>query len=115
MNKNGSTTITDNPADVAREHAEVARERAQGMANRANEGIDHAATRVSAGFDRTAEGLRSTSDKVARRLEGAGEYLRDSDARTMGQDVANVIRRHPKASILVGVGLGFLIYRMLSR
>ncbi|HUH00886.1 MAG TPA: hypothetical protein VML75_02760 [Kofleriaceae bacterium] len=108
MNKNGSTTITDNPA-------EAGRERAQGMAKRANEGIDHAATRVSAGFDRTAEGLRSTSDKVASKLEGAGEYLRDSDAKSMGQDVTNLIRRHPKASIMVGLGLGFLVYRLLSR
>lgn len=115
MNKNGSTTITENPSETARQTTEAARERAHGIGNRANEGVDAAATRVSSGFDRTASGLRSTSDRVARRLEGAGEYLRDSDARSMGSDIANVIRRHPKASILVGVGLGFMIYRMISR
>ena len=113
--KNGSTNLTENLTEAARQTSEVARERAHGIANRANEGVDAAATKVSSGFDRTAEGLRSTSDRVARGLEGAGEYLRESDARSMGSDIANVIRRHPKTSLLVGVGLGFVIYRMISR
>jgi len=115
MNKNGSTTITEKAPEVARKTTEVARERAQGIANRANEGVDAVASKVGTGLDRTAEGVRSTSDRVASRLEDAGEYLRENDARSMGSDLTNVIRRHPKTSLLVGVGLGIVIYRMISR
>lgn len=92
-----------------------AKEVQHNVGNRINERVDSASTRVGDGLNSAAGGIRNGVETVATKLERAGGYLREHDARTMGSDLTNVIRNHPKAAIGVGLGLGFMIGRMLSR
>lgn len=73
-------------------------------AARTGEAIDSATSSIGRGMQRATAGVTR-----------AGEYLEEASPKQMGMDITDVIRRHPKASIAVGVGLGFLISRLLSR
>jgi hypothetical protein len=57
------------------------------------------------------EGVRTTTNKVADKLETAGTYLEEKSFEGMAGDVADVIRRYPLQSLLVGIGIGFLLSR----
>lgn len=57
------------------------------------------------------EGVRTTTNKVADKLETAGTYLEEKSFEGMAEDVAGVIRRYPLQSLLVGIGIGFLLSR----
>jgi len=54
------------------------------------------------------------TDAVASGLESAGKYLEDRNLSGMAEDVGAVIRRHPFPAVLIGVGVGFLLGRILS-
>lgn len=117
MENNRSTTNPRVTSPEMTETSETSRARRMGnqAAERVSRGVDSASSRVGDGLASTASGLQRAAGGVAERLEGAGRYLRESDARTMGSDLTEVIRNHPKAAIGVGLGLGFLLGRMLSR
>jgi hypothetical protein len=57
------------------------------------------------------EGVRNTTDKVAEKLERAGCYLEETSFEGMADDLAGVIRRYPLQSVLIGIGIGFLLSR----
>lgn len=85
------------------------------MAARVGEKVEHASSRVGDSLSSGSDVIRRGAENVAHRLDEAGRYLRESDARSIGSDITNVIRNHPKAAIGVGLGIGFLLGRMLSR
>jgi ElaB/YqjD/DUF883 family membrane-anchored ribosome-binding protein len=51
----------------------------------------------------------SAASVVANTLESGGSYLQEQDLSEMVEDVSTVIRRYPIPSVLVGVGIGFLL------
>jgi len=53
--------------------------------------------------------LGSTASAVANTLDSGGAYLQEHDLRGMAHDMTNLIRRYPIQSLLVGIGVGFLI------
>jgi hypothetical protein len=57
------------------------------------------------------ESVRSTTNKFADTLETAGTYLEEKSFEGMTEDLAGVIRRYPLQSVLVGIGIGFLLSR----
>jgi hypothetical protein len=42
-------------------------------------------------------------------LDSGGAYLQEHDLRGMADDMTNLIRRYPIQSLLVGIGVGFLL------
>jgi ElaB/YqjD/DUF883 family membrane-anchored ribosome-binding protein len=57
-----------------------------------------------------AEGvLGSAAQSVAQKLETGGKYMQKHGVGDMGDDVVDLIRRHPFPAIFVGLGLGCLI------
>jgi hypothetical protein len=106
MSNNKSTTMETNETTQPGAIAERVSERAR-------TGVSSAADRLGDGLDRTADGLRGVSDKVANRIDGAGEYLHRSDAKSLAADMMDVVKRHPKTAIAIGLGLGFMMYRLL--
>lgn len=52
-------------------------------------------------------------DTVAGRIEGVGNWLRDSDGDQILHDIENLARRQPTAVIFGGVTLGFIASRLL--
>jgi len=56
----------------------------------------------------------NTSSAVAQALESYGREL-EQGLNVVAKDMTNVIRRHPIPAIVVGVGLGFLMMRMMMK
>jgi hypothetical protein len=48
-------------------------------------------------------------------LETGGQYLEQEGLKGIAEDVTNVIRRNPLATLLIGVGLGFILARATTR
>jgi hypothetical protein len=59
--------------------------------------------------------LRNAGEAVAGKLERGGRYLETRGATGVAEDVTNLIRRNPIPALLIGVGVGLLVARMLKR
>jgi hypothetical protein len=91
------------------------------MGHRAEEGVSS----VGAGMKSLAGTIResgphegmlgSATSRVANTLESGGRYLQEEGLSGMGHDLAEFIRRNPVPALLVGIGLGFLLARLVDR
>lgn len=52
---------------------------------------------------------------VAEKLDVAGSYLQEKDLNHVLGDVSNIIRRYPVPSLLIGLGIGYLLARSARR
>jgi ElaB/YqjD/DUF883 family membrane-anchored ribosome-binding protein len=59
--------------------------------------------------------LGTTAGTVADSLEKTGRYLQEEGLVGMAEDVTELIRRNPIPAMLVGIGIGFLLAKMLRR
>jgi len=59
--------------------------------------------------------LGSAAKTVADQLDNAGSYLQDNTFENMARDVTTLIRRYPMQSLLVGLGVGYLLSRRSER
>jgi hypothetical protein len=122
--------------DKAGETAEAAKNKAQGVLETVKEKAGDVASAVGNTADKAVESVGSGMQSVAGAIRGhaprggvvggaasavagglknAGEYLESHGLSGIGKDLAGVIRRHPVMAVLVGVGVGFLLSRTLSR
>jgi hypothetical protein len=53
--------------------------------------------------------IGTTATKVAGGLESASNYLQEKKFDHLGEDVRGLVRRYPLRSLLIGLGLGFLV------
>jgi len=53
--------------------------------------------------------IGTTATKVASGLESASSYLQEKKFDHLGEDFRGLVRRYPLQSVLVGLGLGFLL------
>jgi len=58
--------------------------------------------------------LGSASRGVADAIDSAGKYVEDKNLSGMMDDVTGLVKRNPIPALLVGLGVGFLIGRVLS-
>jgi uncharacterized protein YjbJ (UPF0337 family) len=56
-----------------------------------------------------AGALSTTATKIAGGLESANYYLQDKKFEHLGEDFRGLVRRYPLRSLLIGLGLGFLL------
>ena len=93
-----SSTAQDIAATLARQ-AETAGERLQSLATAFRDSLprDGAAALVSGG------------------VETARNYLGDRDAREIGNDAVEFVRRHPLQAMLFGAGFGWMFTRVMGR
>ena len=83
---------------------------------------------LARGMDSAASSLHSRADnlpggeKVARAahataegIEKAADYVRDEDLDAMLDDVQQLVKRHPGATLLAAAAAGFLLARVFSR
>jgi len=62
------------------------------------------------------EGVVGTAaTAVAEKLDVAGSYLQEKDLNRVMGDVSSIIRRYPVPSLLIGLGLGYLLARTTRR
>ena len=52
---------------------------------------------------------------LSERLHGAGRYLQENDVKSMARSMDSAICAHPYRGILIGLGLGWVVGRFLSR
>lgn len=57
--------------------------------------------------------LGSANSTVASTLESSGKYLEEHGLSGIAEDITETIRRHPIPAVLIGVGIGYLLYRTL--
>jgi uncharacterized protein YjbJ (UPF0337 family) len=77
--------------------------------------VSTAASAVTGGLE-TAQGVVSTAaTTVADGLASASSYLQEKEFAEMGTDLTALIRRYPVQSLLVGVGLGYVLARLTTR
>ena len=77
--------------------------------------ISTAATAVAGGVESAQGAISTAATAVAGGVESASSYLQEKKFDEMATDITALIRQHPVQSLLVGVGLGYLLARLTSR
>ena len=90
-----------------------------------HQAADSATTAVGSGMESLAGKVRdnlpregmvgSAACAVASTLESGGQYLKEKTPGDMLEDVTNLLRKNPMTAVLIGLGVGFLIARMMKR
>jgi methyl-accepting chemotaxis protein len=101
-------SISDATADVQESAADLSRH--------ANDKIEAIRETIAGTIEETSAVVQSGGKQIsemaelaAEKIQGGAEYVRRTDLRTMGANVKSLVKRYPKASILVGAVAGFLI------
>lgn len=96
----------DKLADALETGAERLRSRAQ------NSGDAMLAGATTAGSTSIGDGrIAQISDRVAGGMERSAEWLRDADIDGLKTSIEEQVREHPARTLLIAVGLGYLIGR----
>jgi uncharacterized protein YjbJ (UPF0337 family) len=105
--------------------AEDTKTKVQELNTRASEGLNEAKAAVGKKIGSLAETIRrnvpqegsvgSTTHSVANSLSAAGSYLEEHTFEDFSKDMTSIIRRYPLQSLLVGVGIGYLMSRGSER
>jgi len=121
-------SVTDKAQQVAgdvKDKAQQVADRAQDLGHQAAERADAATTTVGERMTDVAQTLREkapttgpvadVADRAATTLHRAGTYLQQQDLADMRADLEGIIRRHPMESLLIGLGIGYLLARSTRR
>lgn len=119
--QNAAENVRDKAADVAGD----IKDRAQQIGAQAADRADAATTTVGEKMTDAAQTIRQrapvsgpvadVADTAADTLERAGTYLQQQDLNDMRADLEGIIRRHPIESLLIGLGIGYLLARSTRR
>ena len=142
-NSSATERELDRTADKAHDTIDTARDKAADLANQAQrvgaqvadqaqkvgaqvaDKADAATTTVGEKITDVAQTIRDkaptsgpvadAADTAAETLERAGTYLREQDLSDIRADLEGLIRRHPVESLLIGLGVGYLLARSMRR
>jgi len=81
--------------------------KAQGMFERAKEGVQQ-------GFQSLREGYETAQEKVVDAYDASRKYIQQANFKDVAGDVRDLIGRHPIPAVLVGMGIGYMLGRMVS-
>lgn len=120
--------VSDKAQQVAsdvKDKAQQVADKAQDIGQQAVDRADDATTTVGEKMTDVAQTIRdkapmsgpvaNAADTAANTLERAGSYLQEQDLADMRSDLEGIIRRHPIESLLVGLGVGYLLARSTRR
>ncbi|MEW6297763.1 MAG: CsbD family protein [Thermodesulfobacteriota bacterium] len=109
--------VSQSAAGVAENVKAKAQEMGSAVAERASEASSAVGERMSSLASTIRQkapqegAMGSAATAVAERLEAAGSYLQESNFNNMINDLTTLIRRYPVQSLLVGLGIGYLLAR----
>lgn len=101
-------SISDATADVKESAADLSRH-ASDKIEAIRETIAGTIEETSAAVQNSGKQISEIAEVAAEKIQDGAEYVRRTDLRTMGANVKQLVKRYPKASILVGAVAGFLI------
>lgn len=117
--KDAAGNVADQASHLASSAMDSVRDAAGNLRERAGQG----ATAVAGGMHNLAGTLRDhagdggmmgqASGYAADTLEGGARYLQDHSLDGMTDDLGAMIRKNPVPAVLVGVGVGFVLGRLL--
>jgi vacuolar-type H+-ATPase subunit H len=117
-------TTDDLRSKDASQIVDEARAKAAEVGDLAASKVDSAMTATGEQMSTLAQTVRENApegkagevaSKAADALDRGGEYLQIADLQTVRGDLERVIREHPIESLLVGVGIGYLVARATRR
>src|SRR5687767_11072198 len=117
-------TADDLRSKDASEIVDDARAKAAEVGDAAASKVDSAMTATGEQMSTLAQTVREKAPegkagevavKAADALDRGGEYLQTADLQMVRGDLERVIREHPIESLLVGVGIGYLVARATRR
>jgi ElaB/YqjD/DUF883 family membrane-anchored ribosome-binding protein len=123
--KEAASNVMDKARDAASNIGQKARDAATSVGHNISEKAGEATSAVGSGMQSLAGTLRenlphsgvigSATSSVASGLESGGRYIKEEGLSGMGADMLNLIRRNPLPALFIGVGVGFMLGRFLSR
>ena len=118
-------SATTQAGEAVQQAASSATSKAQELASTASKRVDEATAALgervrSAGSTLRERGphdgmLGTATGTVADSLERTGRYIQEEGILGMAEDVTELIRRNPIPAVLVGVGIGFMLAKLLRR
>jgi len=117
-------TADDLRSKDASEIVDDARAKAAEVGDAAASKVDSAMTATGTQMSTLAQTVRENApegkagqvaSKAADALDRGGEYLQTADLHMVRGDLERVIREHPIESLLVGIGIGYLVARATRR
>jgi hypothetical protein len=132
LEHNGGKGVTDkakelasNVADKARDVASNVADKAKDTASTLGQKAEDATQAVGSGMQSLAGTMRdklpqsgplgAASSTLASGLENTGRYLKEEGLSGVAEDLTNLIRRNPLPAMFLGIGLGFVLARAISR
>jgi hypothetical protein len=86
---------------------------------------EHATEAIGAGIEAVGRSIQDHSPDqgilsnaghaIGAKLEAGGQYLHDQGLSGVAADITNCVRRNPIPSLLIGLGVGFLLARLARR
>jgi ElaB/YqjD/DUF883 family membrane-anchored ribosome-binding protein len=101
-------SISDASADVKESAAELGRH-AGDKIEAIRETIAGTIEETSVAVENGGKQIAEIADVAAEKFRDSADYVRRTDLKTIGANVKDLVKRYPKASILVGAVAGFLI------
>lgn len=101
--------------------ANKAQDTASAAVDKANEGITAVGHQMSALGNTVREtaphhgAIGSAATTMADQLQAGGTYLEGHGLKDMGKDLTSLVRQYPIQSVLVGIGIGYLLARTWKR
>jgi hypothetical protein len=119
--RKGAAIATDKAKEIASNVADKAKDAASTLGQKA-EDATHA---VGSGMQSLAGTMRdklpqsgplgTASSTLASGLESTGRYLQEEGLQGAAEDLTNLIRRNPLPAMFLGIGLGFILARAITR
>lgn len=117
-------TSSQSITDKAKEISSNITDKASEIGDQASDKADAAMSVTGAKMETLAQTVRQNAPAgkvgeyattAANALERGGNYLQASDLSDVQLDIEQIIRRRPVESLLVGLGVGFLLARAMRR
>ena len=84
--------------------------------------LDQTAARLHSGGDQLSGIAHTAADQIsgvahatADKLEAAADYIRKTDSKGIGEDLKDIVKRHPGPALAAAAVLGFIVARGFRR
>jgi hypothetical protein len=84
--------------------------------------LDQTAAKLHSGGDQLSGAAHTAADQIsgvahrtADKLQAAADYIRETDLKAIGEDLKDIVKRHPGPALAAAAVLGFIVARGFRR